>query len=336
MTFSLESETVQYDVAISIINYNSGDHTLACVGSILRHTSDSLRVRIVVVDNNSVESEFRKLERLPTTDHLDVVRSRVNLGFSGGHTLALQFMDARYYFFLNNDCLLLDDAVTILHEFFERTPDAALAAPQLFSDDGGRHCSFDYFPTLGLKLLGVGFWRFLHPERFPRKEMAYDRPLRVDLVSGSAMFVRAAAFDAIGGFDTTFFLYCEEEDIALRLTSAGHGVYLVPDAHVQHSGGGSTVPSLEILKEFYISFLYFYRKHYGWLRAQVVRLFLFVKLFRKLTPEKRRLATFVLSGAPMTRSLRHRQRIGPALGSSPVGRLVPGGESLPARPDRSS
>lgn len=316
---------MQYDVAISIINYNSGDHTLSCVESILRHTSDSIRVRIIVVDNNSVESEFRKLDRLPSTEDLTVIRSRVNLGFSGGHTLAMQFMEARYYFFLNNDCLLLNDAVTALHEFFERTPGAALAAPQLFSDDGGRHCSFDYFPTLGLKLLGVAFCRFRHPERYPRKDLVYDRPLKVDLVSGSAMFVRADSFDAIGGFDTTFFLYCEEEDIALRLTAAGGEVFLVPEAQIRHSGGASTEPSQAILREFYISFLYLYRKHYGWFRAQVLRLFLFVKLFRKLTSEKCRLALFVLSGAPLSRSLRHRQRIDGTVRSLSVESSVGGG-----------
>ena len=125
------------------------------------------------------------------------------------------------------------------------------------------------------------------------------------------MFVRSEIFDDIGGFDTTFFLYCEEEDIALRIANAGYFTYLVPKARNIHIGGGSTAPSMAIRKEFYISFMYLYRKHFGLIKQQSLKLILTLRLLKKsLTSlDNFKLCLFVASGADQKHSLKHKQKI---------------------------
>lgn len=54
------------------------------------------------------------------------------------------------------------------------------------------------------------------------------------------MFFRKDIFSSIGGFDTVFFLYCEEEDICKRVWDFGKKVYFIPKAEVFHEAGGST------------------------------------------------------------------------------------------------
>ena len=44
------------------------------------------------------------------------------------------------------------------------------------------------------------------------------------------MLVRRHAFEAIGGFDEDFFLYCEDTDICRRLRDAGHEIRFEPAA----------------------------------------------------------------------------------------------------------
>jgi len=125
------------------------------------------------------------------------------------------------------------------------------------------------------------------------------------------MFVRKEAFNIIGGFDTNFFLYCEEEDLAIRMHKNNYDVYLLPDAKNKHFGGASSPASYDIRKEFYISFLYFYRKHYGFIKTEVLRLLLFLRVVRKSLSRKDnfKLSFFILSGAHMKNSLRHKQKI---------------------------
>jgi GT2 family glycosyltransferase len=310
----VQTDTV-YDVAIILINYNSSRYTIECISSIQQHTSDELAYSIIVVDNASAEDDFNELaqhiDRLDERVPLKLFRSRLNTGFAGGNMLGLQFVSARYYFFLNNDCRLQNDCVNILYKFCETHGDTALCSPQLYHENGNPQPCFDYFPYLITKLFGLGILRLTYGNRYIRRKDRYSEPVQVDVVSGSQMFVRASSFEDIGGLDTNFFLYCEEEDIAFRLARAGYKAYLVPQARNIHIGGGSTLPSYDIRKEFYISFLYFYRKHFGLLKQQLLKVILTLRLLRKSlsTPDNFRLALFVFSGANLKYSLKHKQKL---------------------------
>lgn len=278
-------------------------------------TSKDLSYGIVIVDNASKIEDYNNLNaglsRFEGVAPLRLFRSKINTGFSAGNMLGLQFITARYYFFLNNDCRLQNDCLNILYNFCEKRPDVALCSPQLYDDNGKHHPCFDYFPYLSTKIFGLGILKLSYGKRYIKRKHIYTDPVQVDVVSGSQMFTRASAFNEAGGLDTTFFLYCEEEDIALRLSNNNYKTYLVPDAKNTHKGGASTVPSLDIRKEFYISFLYFYRKHFGFVRQQILKLILLIRLLRKsLTNiENLRLAIFIASGANIKHSLRHKQKI---------------------------
>ncbi len=298
-----------YDVAVSIINYNSSSHTLACVESIHTHTRPELGLQILVIDNASHPDDRRALEPLRVHGDVIVVRSDRNLGFAGGHMKLFELCKARYFFILNNDCVLLNDAIGRLVDFCDSREDVGVCAPRLHAADGTPVAGYDYLPSLAVRFLGAGLMRLLRPGQYRKRRADFDEPRAVDVVTGSALFCPSGRFRQIGGLDTNFFLYCEEEDLALRLHGAGLKRYLVPAAKVKHHGGGSTRHSMEIEREFYISFLYLYRKHYGPLRTRVLQLYLAVKLWRRARrrPELKGLASFVLKGAPMSESLRHRQ-----------------------------
>ena len=304
-----------YDAAVILINYNSSNYTIECVASILQNTRHDLSYGIVIVDNASAENDFchlaEHIKQLDDRVPLKLFRSRINTGFASGNMQGVQYINAKYYFFLNNDCRLQNDCIDIQYKFCEAHTDAALCSPQLYREDGEHQPCFDYFPYLTTKLFGLGILRLTYGKRYIKRKHRYTEAVQVDVVSGSQMFVRASAFDQIGGFDTTFFLYCEEEDIAFRLSQAGHKTYLLPEARNTHIGGGSTVASFDIRKEFYISFLYFYRKHFGFFRQQFLKIILTLRLLRKslFNLDNLKLAIFVASGAHFKHSLKHKQQI---------------------------
>jgi GT2 family glycosyltransferase len=60
-------------------------------------------------------------------------------------------------------------------------------------------------------------------------------PSEVAFPSGAAMVVRRELWDQLGGFDASYFLYCEDLDLGLRMWLAGQRVGIVPDARVIHS-----------------------------------------------------------------------------------------------------
>jgi GT2 family glycosyltransferase len=308
-------QNINYDVAVILINYNSSEFTVECISSIISETHADLSYGVVIIDNASETEDYANLvDKLSQFDGqlpLQLFRSRINTGFSTGNMLGLQFVSAKYYFFLNNDCRLQNDCLNILFNFCEKNTEVALCSPQLHKEDGSHQPCFDYFPYLVTKILGLGILKLSYGNRFIKRKGIYKNPVRVDIVSGSQMFVRADIFNEIGGFDTTFFLYCEEEDIALRVHRKGYSTYLVPAAKNIHKGGGSTVPSMDIRKEFYISFLYFYRKNFGFIKQQALKLILCLRLLRKgiTSLDSLKLCIFVASGAHLKYSMKHKQQI---------------------------
>ncbi len=312
-----KKDKAEYDVAIILINYNSSEYTIKCINSIKSTASNELSYRITVIDNASETDDFQYLiDNIPANQDKSAVqlhRSKINLGFSAGNMMGIQNIDADYYFLLNNDCILQNDCIGILHRFCEKNRQVALCSPQLIDANGTPIPCINYFPTLKTKIFGSGILNLSYSNDYIRRKERYNNPVQVDVVSGSQMFIRAEHLFEIGGLDTIFFLYCEEEDLALRLNKAGHKTYLVPQARNYHLGSASTIKSLAIKKEFYISFLYLYRKHYGVINTLLIKIILSLRLIRKSLKDKDnfKLAIFVASGAHIKHSLRHIQKIIP-------------------------
>lgn len=304
---------MKFDVAVIILNYNSSEYTIQCIESVIQYTSPEIKHEIIIVDNNSLEEEINKLKNLAKFSQVKMIRSKVNLGFSQGHMFGLQFTNANYYVFLNNDCIFLNDCISILMDFCKKNPNTAICTGQMYDTFKKHHHSFNYFPTLSVKILGSGILRLVNPQRFPSLHKQYNEPIKVDFVTGSFLFVRAEYFATVGGFDTNYFLYCEEEDMAMRMKKIKKDVYLVPAAKFMHLGGESTKRDLQIAKEYYISLFYFYGKYFSFWKRMALRAYYFLKVLKKVYKDSTnaKLAWFILRGASMKESLRFRQKMNP-------------------------
>ncbi|TAL68010.1 MAG: glycosyltransferase family 2 protein [Bacteroidetes bacterium] len=300
------------DISLIILNYNSSDYTLSCIKSIF-DTSSNDNYEIIIVDNNSRLDEFEKISSLDYNNNVKIVRSRINLGFSGGNMYGFQFANknSRYILFLNNDCLFINDVITILYNFMEGNRDACMCTAQMFSPEMEFRPSFTYLPKLSVKIFGHLAVRFFSPSKYPLRRKEYDTPVDVPVITGSAMFVRVKHFIEIGGFDTNYFLYSEEEDLGMRFSLKGYKIYLVPSAKFVHINGGSTDYNINVLKEFYISLFYFYRKFYGFPRLFLLKVYFAIKNLRKFYKswDFFKIGIFVIKGAPMKDSLRFKQKI---------------------------
>jgi GT2 family glycosyltransferase len=97
----------------------------------------------------------------------------------------------------------------------------------------------------------------------------------VDWVQGSALMARRSVYEQIGGLDEEFFMFSEELDWCKRAKDAGWRVVYVGAAQIIHHGGKST-EQIASRKHIYFhqSKLRYFRKNYGWVVAQILRIFL--------------------------------------------------------------
>ncbi len=293
------------DVSFILVNYFSENFTRKCLQSILSATR-GVRYEIIVVDNHSgLDPTKVKID-----ERVSVLVNKANLGYGMACDAGTKEAQGKYFYFLNNDVEFLSDAATIQFQFLESRPQAGLAGAHLVDKNGQHTPSFDYFPNLSSKLLGVGLLRVLFPKKYPRRDGSLQTPTEVDLVSGSSLFMPADLYRDIGGFDPQFFLYCEEEDLALRVKKCGLKVFHLPDAKILHVGGASSREPAALKKEFYISYFKFYEKHYGRIKTEIL-VFLTVGqwIIRSLLRPDRKiwkeLLLWMLRGHPSRESLRY-------------------------------
>ncbi len=294
------------DIAVILINYNSSQFTQNCIDSIRVHTSLILSYKIIVVDNKSESEDVAKLEHICKDRNVELIKSPINTGFGGGNMIGANAVEARYLFFLNNDCELINDNLSLLFNFMENHSEAAMCIGQMFDSNLKYHTSFNYTPHIVNKLLGNSLARIIYPKLYPKKKL-YDTSIEVPQIYGAAMFIRQEYFQKIGGFDTNIFLYFEEEDVAIRFQKKGYKAYLVPDAKFKHHIGSSTKGRrFSYEKEFYLSMIYSLRKNYSLIHFKSLQLLLLFKLLRRSLRKKYyfQIFLFVLKGAPREESLR--------------------------------
>jgi GT2 family glycosyltransferase len=303
-----------YDIAVVLINYNSSEHTIACLESIYEKTSTDLNIQIVITDNNSKIEDYELLKRyLDSKKHIGLTfqRSKINTGFGGGNMLGFHQCNSKYVLFLNNDTLLLNDCLKIMFEAFEKNPEFGIAGGQAFKENGDFMVSLDHFASPEREIFGRSFLEKINPNKYPKRKKRYDKPLKINFVPGSFMFVRTHDFATIGGFDTNIFLYYEETDLCLRMRNINKFAYLIPDVHFIHKHGASTERSLVIKQELKTSLFYVLRKHYGFFGFFCVWLFLSLKYFFSslVKPKNWKIFFTIFSGAPISHSLKNKQQI---------------------------
>ena len=151
----------------------------------------------------------------------------------------------------------------------------------------------------------------INPKKYPKRKLEYATPLKVNYVQGSFMLIRTSDFNEIGGFDTNIFLYYEETDLCKRMEKKGKSCYLIPDAKYVHYHGASTPQNITIKTELKISLLYIMRKHYGYFSYFFLLNYLRLNyvLSTIFKPKYGYLLKVVLAGAPLSKSLKTKQKI---------------------------
>jgi GT2 family glycosyltransferase len=302
----------KFDISVILVNFNSSHHTLNCINSIKRNTDEKINYEIIIVDNGSNPQDLSFLsQNINESNNLKLIKNRLNTGFAQGNMTGINRACGKYLYILNNDCIILNDVLSKLMNFMETHSEAACCVPKMYNKDGTLTPAFQNLPSISSKWLGNKFLSKINKTEYPDKNAEYSDPIKIPVASGASMFVDTKLFYSIGGLDTNFFLYLEEEDLCLRFKNAGLSVYHVPSAEIKHLGGESTQRSLEIAREYYISLWYYLNKNCSFIERFFIKLrYIIRELCGTIrNPQKLKLAIFLLLGAPMKYSLKHRQKL---------------------------
>lgn len=225
-------------MAAVVVSYNASTHLRPCLESLAAEGVS----RVVVADNASVDGSEDVARRAGAV----WVQSGANLGYGAAANLGARHPVAAvadYVLVCNPDLVVRPGCVAALVSSLERDGRLGAVGPRVSNPDGTLYPSARTFPDL-LDAAGHGALGLILPDnRFTRRYRLLDWDHRdeavVDWVSGACFLARRRAWDEVGGFDPSYFMYLEDVDLCWRLARAGWKVGYQPAAEVVHVQGVS-------------------------------------------------------------------------------------------------
>jgi GT2 family glycosyltransferase len=234
----------QPDVSVIVVGLNASRYVQECFLSLESATWDGVTYEVIYVDNGSTDDTVPAVtSRFPA---VKVIANKSNLGFCKAANQGAEAAGSRYLFFLNDDTLVLDDAVAALVRHAEQSSTAGAIGGRLLNTDCSEQYSGRRFPSPLNAVFGRrSFLTRVFPNAPAARDYCYKRELetgqafRADWVSAAAVLFPAKVFRQIGGFAEDYY-YWHEVVFCDRVRAAGFEVELLPAARIiHHEGKGS-------------------------------------------------------------------------------------------------
>ena len=222
-------------LSVVVVTFNSAACIEGCIESVRRLLPTA---EIVVVDNASTDTTADVVAS--SGPDVRLVRSETNVGFGRGSNRGVEAASGTHVLFLNPDVRLAAVDAAELERLAGLSP-FGLVAPLLASGTGSRrrtehghaepHWLSDYLQNT---------LHALRPRELPAPRRARSRRGTPAWVSGAMLLVERSEFLAVGGFDSRFFLYYEDRDLAARYRTAQLPIRTTRALVGEHEIGGSS------------------------------------------------------------------------------------------------
>lgn len=225
-------------LSVVIPTHDTRELTLRCLDSLVAAPAPAAEV-ILVDDASSDGTAEAVRERHPA---VTVLRNPTARRFTRAANLGLGKARGEILLLLNSDTEVTPGSLARLVEVFARQPRLGVAGAQLHYPDGSPQWSGGREPTVAwFFALSSGLPALL--ERLPlyrlAKPLDVDRPQPVAWVTGAAMAIRRAAWEAAGPLDEGFRFYAQDLDFCLRARQTGWLTEVRPELRVLHHHGAT-------------------------------------------------------------------------------------------------
>lgn len=225
-------------VSLVVPTHDTRDLTLRCLESI---RAQAMEVETLVVDDASRDDTAQAVTVL--FPEVRLLRQEEQRGFTASVNRGLNAATGEVMVALNSDSELVPGSLGFLLARFEEVERLGIAGGRLLFPDGTPQWSGGREPSL-LWLFGLASglptllgllpgWRKLRPVSGTRDSWS------VDWVTGAALAMRRAVWQAVGPFNSSYGFYGQDLDLCTRARAAGWAVEVVPGFQVIHHHGAT-------------------------------------------------------------------------------------------------
>lgn len=241
------------NICIVLLNYNGTTDTIECIKSIENSKIVNGNIRVVIVDNQSNETEYKNLENFLIESNLFkgkelvqekyfLLKNNKNIGFAAGNNKGIRFMeelfDIDYYLLLNNDTVLEDNSIEELLKTFNNS-EVGAASGLILDYDTKSKIWYAGGEISRVKSKG----KHKHYGTNINELSLKEHP--TNFLSGCYVMFRREALFNIRLLNEQYFFGTEEYDYSLKLKKLGYKMMFVPQSIIYHKvkideGNGSS------------------------------------------------------------------------------------------------
>ena len=217
-------------LSVVVVTHDSRDAVRHCLPALVDQLADG--DELVVVDNASSDATIAAVRDAAPAAR--VLEQDDNLGFAAGANAGAAAATGELLLFLNPDAEPAPGFVEAIRRPAREPRWTAWMG--LVTMDGGRlvNTSGGVIHFTGIAWSGAAG----SPVAW-----APTAPSEVPFLSGSCLAIPRETWERLGGFASSFFMYCEDVDLSLRLRLAGGRLGVEPDARVDHGYDFSKGPA---------------------------------------------------------------------------------------------
>ncbi|MBI5428822.1 MAG: glycosyltransferase family 2 protein [Nitrospinae bacterium] len=224
-------------VSVVVVNWNGAEFLEKCLGSVQCQTYENRDC--LLIDNASTDGSAELVQNL--FPWARVVRNRENLGFAQAANMGIALTGGEFVLLLNPDVFLESDYIEVLlRHAVKENPAGSFGGKLLRQKTGdGPDPEID---SAGLVLLN-GKRRPWDRGEGETDRGQYDAAEYVMGINGAAVCYRRSMLEDVKMdgeyFDSDFFMYFEDVDLAWRSLLFGWKSLYVPQARGYHARGGA-------------------------------------------------------------------------------------------------
>ncbi len=261
-------------VNINILAWNGEKYLKSCLDSAL--TQDYPNYEILIIDNNSQDNTEKIIKDYlhgikkdtEYTRKIRYIKNKKNIGFAVGHNQGIRETDGKYIMLLNQDAILKLNFLTEAIKILEKDEKIGALQPKVLKYDFEKGKPKDIFDTTGLLMLKNR--RIINRGQGQKDEGQFDKQEEIFGADGAVPIYRRKALEDVKlpifsqkpearsqkaqdeYFDSSFFCYKEDVDLAWRLRLYGWKTIYAPNViayHERGAGESASRKALDILKE---------------------------------------------------------------------------------------
>lgn len=232
-------------ISFIFVNFRSAGLIQGSLAALRTALDKGVTAEYLIINNDPDEREA--IDRIGREyPDLRISHMERNMGFGTANNRGGNLATGEVLFFINPDTLVTRANFSGLLAAFRFRPKAVYGMALIEASGNREAWSAGAFPSLSRVIFA-----HLCPG-FLTQPWCATEIQKTDWVSGAALAIRRNFFQALGGFDETFFLYFEDVDLARRAQDLGGFVGVYPFITLQHRGGQSHTSNQAKKAAYYI------------------------------------------------------------------------------------